>query len=320
MASSPHSQIRQFVQIAMFLPVVWLAMRHGWGGAAVGGAAASCAVVLLMPAMHDYDTFRAEFIVSFAISTMLIMGGRIAALDRSASRERLEVREALTLAQRNAYVGEMQLRMTSHALDQIRDAVQNGFALMMGRLRHLQPAIDDGGYRRQALLAQDQLSRLADGLYPAALRERGLPYALRDGVNARMLREAGITYFCEMRGPLSRLSMMLRMTVYRIVWEAITDACLKKDVVGIRIRIRCRDVGLLRGVMVAVYFQTNFEEAGRIRWSDVLSNLVRASSGLGLRAIRDRAAIYDGRVRERAFPKKRYVSVYMSESVESGDD
>ena len=43
--ASVDTQVRQIVQIAMFLPVVWLALRHGWYGAAIGGTAASVAIL-----------------------------------------------------------------------------------------------------------------------------------------------------------------------------------------------------------------------------------------------------------------------------------
>jgi two-component system, NarL family, sensor histidine kinase FusK len=316
--ASSQTQVRQIVQIAMFLPVLWLALRHGWQGAAIGGTVASCMVVILTPAHHDDDTLRAEAIVAFAISTMLLMGARIAALDRSASQERTEFQLALALAQRNVYVGEMQLRMTSQALDQIRETVQSGFTLLMGRLRHLQPAVDDRGYQRQALVAQDQLFRLADGLYPVALRERGLPNALRDGSLARMLGESGLTYSCDLRGPVSKLSHTLRMTIYRVIWEAVTDGCLKKDVSHVRVRVRGVEKHSRYGVVVAIYFQVNQAGAELVRWDDMLPGLIRASTGLGLQAIQDRAAVFEGYAKTRTFSAGRFIGIYMLDLMEAG--
>jgi two-component system, NarL family, sensor histidine kinase FusK len=318
--ASPYSEVRQVVQIAMFVPVVWLALRHGWQGAAVSGAAASCAVMILMPANHDYDTFRAEAIVAFAISSMLLLGARIAVLDRSASQERTDFRMALALAQRNVYVGEMQLRMTSQALDQIRETVQASFTLMMGRLRLLQPAVDDRGYQRHALLAQDQLSRLAEGLYPIALRERSLPNALRDGALAQMLGEAGVTYACELRGPVSKLSNMLRMTIYRVIWEAVADACLKRDISGVRVRVRGIEGRVRRGVVVTIYGHADAVNATHAHREEMLSNVVRASSGLGLQAIKDRAAIFEGRVATRVLSAGFCMRIAMLDPLEPGGE
>jgi glucose-6-phosphate-specific signal transduction histidine kinase len=160
----PHA--RNIVQIVMFLPVVMLALRHGWQGAAVGGTVSSLAVAWLMQARFDQSTIQAEVVTAFAISTMLLVGSRIAMLDRRAEQERKEVRTALAFAQRNVHLGEMQLRMTAQAIEQAREAVRAGYAMMLGRLRHLQPAIDDGGYQRVALAAQDQLHGISDSLQP----------------------------------------------------------------------------------------------------------------------------------------------------------
>ncbi|GLQ96522.1 hypothetical protein GCM10007863_09400 [Dyella mobilis] len=276
--------------------------------------------MMLTPVHHDYDTFRAEAIVAFAISTMLLMGGRIAALDRSASKERTDFQMALALAQRNVYVGEMQLRMTSQALEQVREAVQAGFSLMMGRLRLLQPAVDERGYQRQISFAQDQLFRLADGLYPLALRERGLPNALREGTLARTLGEGGVKYECELQGPVSELSNALRMTIYRVIWEAVTHGCSKKDISAVRIRIRGLERGSRRGVFVSVYFFVDVAGSKFILWDEMLSNLIRASSGFSLQVIQDRAAVFEGYVKNRAFSSARVMGVYMLDPRESGGE
>lgn len=317
-SAPPYAPARQMAQVAMFLPVVWLAFRHGWPGAAVGGTAAGCAVMLLMPKPWDPATLQAEAILSFAISTMLMMGARIESLDRHAEQERIDVRMALTLAQRNVYLGEMQLRMTSLALEQIKESVQAGFTMMMGRLRHLQPAIDDGGYRRQALVAQDQLHRLADSLYPIALRERGLSSALQEGGLPQMLDEAGLTYSCDLRGPISKLSNALRMTVYRVIWEAIADACAKKNVSDIRVQMRVAERRGRTGVLIVVRFRGCFPPLAFVDWAELVPRLVRGSSGLGLRAVRDRAAVFEGRTRSRSITAGHQVSILLVDPIVPG--
>lgn len=313
-----HSPARQMAQVAMFLPVVWLAFRHGWQGAAVGGAAASSAVMLLMPELRDPMTIQAEAVVAFAISTMLIMGARIASLDRYAEQERVEVRAALALAQRNVYAGEMQLRMASQALEQIKEGVQAGFAMMIGRLRHLQPAIDDRGYQRHALVAQDQLHHLADGLYPVALREKGLPGALRDGGLPQLLNEAGMTYSCDLRGPVSKLSHTLRLTIYRVIWETIADACMKRDIASIRVRVRVAEKQGRIGALIVIRLWTLPAGLEFIHWHELLPRIVRATSGMGLRAVRDRAALFEGRTRSRSINSGHQVSILLFDPIVPG--
>ncbi|MFC3651086.1 MASE1 domain-containing protein [Dyella humi] len=314
----PHAPARQMAQVAMFLPVVWLAFRHGWQGAATGGAAASCAVMWLMPQLWDPMTIQAEAIVAFAISTMLIMGARIGSLDKHVEQERIDVRTALALAQRNVYLGEMQLRMTSQALEQIKESVQAGFAMMMGRLRHLQPAVDDRGYQRYALVAQDQLHCLADSLYPVALRERGLPSALREGGLPQVLRDSGLTYSCDLRGPVSKLSHALRMTIYRIIWEAAADACMKRNVSDIRIHVRVAERRGRIGVLIVARFRMYPAQLAFVDWDELVPRIVRGTSGLGLRAVRDRAAIFEGRTRIQSIASGHQLSILLVDPIVPG--
>ncbi|MBE1162534.1 MASE1 domain-containing protein [Dyella acidiphila] len=316
----PHAPMRQMVQVAMFLPVVWLALRHGSKGGAVGGTLASGAVMLLMPELRDPSTLQAEVVLAFAISTMLLMGARITALDGRAKREEYDIGMAYALAQRNVYIGEMQLRMTSHAVEQIQESVQMGFATIMGRLRQLQPAVDDRGYQRQARVAQDQLHRLADSLYPRALRDRGLLNALKDGTMAGLLEEGGLTYSCDLRGPLSQLSYTLRLTIYRIVWEAVAEACARKDISDIQLRIRGIHAGGRQGAIVSVHFHADPVRLKQARWDDLLPRIARSTSGLGLQAIRDRAGLFGGRTRTRAWSDGWRISALLFDPVLPSND
>lgn len=318
LSAPADSETRQLVQVAMFLPVVWLALRHGWQGAAIGGAIASCTIKLLMPALYDHHTIQAEILVAFAISTMLLMGSRIAVLDRRAEQERADVRMAFALAQRNVHIGEMQLRMASQTLEQMRESIQAGFTMMLGRLRHLQPAIDDRGYQRHALVAQEQLRRLADSLYPVSMRERGLPTALREGPMARLLRDAGMLYSSDVRGPLSRLSHTLHMTAYRIICEAIGDGCSKRDISDVHVQIRCMEKHGQRAVMIRINFKADPIRVAHVCWDD-LHAYGRATSGLGLRAIRDRAALFEGKAKVRTYFNGRRISVLLMDRVAGGD-
>jgi len=315
-ADDPHAQ--QLAQMAMFLPVIGFALRHGWKGAATGGTLASFGIMMLMPARNDHVTLQAETLIAMAISTMLLVGARIAVLDRRVQQKRADLRNALALAQRNVHMGETQLRNTAQALEQIRNSVHSALMLMMGRLRHLQPAIDEGSYQRQALFAQDQLYRLADGLYPVQIRLRGLPSTLREGQLARLLDEAGMVYWCELRGPLSAFSHAIHLAVYRIIGEAVTDACLGKDVSDVRVHIRCGQRHR-RWAVIQIEVRSNPIRLPNIRWDLLLPRLQRVTSGVGRKAIVDRAATFEGTVRERSLANGKRVSVLLLDPIDPGD-
>ena len=300
--AAPDAQTRQVAQIAMFLPVVWLALRHGWHGAAVGGTAASLAVIALMPHIYDHNTLQAEVVIAFVISTMLLMGGRIALLDRRAQTEHMSRGLALALAQRNVQTGETQLRMVSLALEQIRETVQSGCIMLMNRRRALHPALDDRSCQSLAGAAQEQIYRLADSLYPFRWQEKGLLAALREGPVPRALDEAGIRYWCDLPPPLSCLSATLQLAVYRVVCEAVADACRGKNVTEFDIRLRCGEHASRRWVVVRISLRADPVRLARVRWDELLPRITRVGSGRGFHAIEDRAATFEGRARERTLP------------------
>ncbi|HUW53374.1 MAG TPA: MASE1 domain-containing protein [Rhodanobacter sp.] len=309
--AAPDAQTRQIAQIAMFLPVVWLALRHGWHGAALGGTAASLAIIALMPHRDDHDTLQAEVVIAFVISTMLLMGARIAQLARRAQSEHLGRGLALALAQRNVQAGETQLCMTSQALEQIRETVQSGCMMLMNRRRALHPASDDRSCQSLAGVAQEQLYRLADSLYPLRWQEKGLLAALREGPVPRALDEAGIRYWCDLPPPLSCLSATLQLAVYRVVCEAVADACRGKNVTEIDIRLRCGEHVSRWWVVVRISLLADPVRLARVRWDELLPRITRLGSGRGFHAIEDRAATFEGRARERTLPDGRRISVLL---------
>jgi glucose-6-phosphate-specific signal transduction histidine kinase len=319
LSASSTAHTRQLAQLAMFLPVVWLTLRYGWQGAAVGGTLASLAVIVLMPRIFDADTLNAQVFIAFTISTMLIMGARIGALNHQAQQERTDVRMALALAQRNMQHSEVQLRITSQSLEQVRETVHAVYNVMLGRLKHMAPVFDDRTYRRQALVAQDQLYRLADSLCPVT-SERGLPGVLREGPIARVLEETGVAYWCDLRGPVSMLSSTIHLAIYRLVCEAVADGCARRDISDIRVQVRCGRRGARRWSVVRINLRSDPKRLEGVRWDELLPRVLRTATGLGWPAIEDRAATFEGRAREHLISGGRCISVILYDPEIPGGD
>jgi glucose-6-phosphate-specific signal transduction histidine kinase len=311
--------VRALVQAALFLPVVWIALRHGWSGAAVGGMLASFAIMVLMPARNDASTLQAEIIVAFAISTMLLVGERVAALRRMLEQEKMGLRLTLALAQRNVAAEETRLKVAAQGLTYVQETVRAGYQMMLGRLRAVQPVSGEYGYGRQVLIAQDQLYRLADCLHPITWRDRGLPAALREGSLARMLGEEGIAYRCDIYGPVDSLSSTLHLAIYRVVGEAIACWCKQRDLAELELRLRCGNHGGRRWVVLRLVGRGDAERIAKVRWEELLPRVMRVSSGLGLDAVRDRAATYEGHCRERCSRNSRWLTVSMLDPAGPGD-
>ena len=298
LASGVAGDATQAARMAMFLPVAWLSLRHGWRGAAVGGTAASVAVILTMPVRHDHETVQAQVFIAFTITTMLMLGARIALLHERERQERMDSRLALAMAQRNVYLGELQLRQTSYALEQMSGAIQSSYNQLLGRMRSLLPGSDERSYYRQAAVAQHQMYRLADSLYPLTWRDRGLPTALREGSIPRALDEGGIIYWCDIQGDVEQLSGSVHMALYRLASEAIGVACSRRNVSKIRVSLRAGRSRGRRWAVLCVDSDVDYDRLARVRWDDLLSAL--GGTGMGLGALKDRAGIFEGKVHARA--------------------
>lgn len=304
---------RQVVRITMFLPVAWLSFNHGWRGAAVGGAFANIAIIAAMPDTIDHGTMVAQVFVAFALSTILLLGARIATLHERERQGRINSQMALAMAQRNVSLGEMQLRQASYVLEQISGAIQSTHNQMLSRLRFLLPSTDERSYYRKAAATQQQMYRLADTLYPLAWRDRGLPAAMREGSVPRALDEAGISYSCDIGGNgLSQLSATIHMALYRLACEAIATTCSRRDVCKIAVRLRGGGFGNRRWAALVVDAYSDVERSVQVNWDELLP--VLGGSGMGLAALRDRAAVFEGKARMRSCAHGQRISLILFDS------
>lgn len=308
--SADQESLRQACRVGMFMPVVWLSLRHGWHGAAFGGAAASIAIVLTMPVRYDVGTLQAQIFMAFSITTLLLLGDRIALLNKRESTGRQDARMALALAQRNLVLGEMQLRQTSDALDHIRDGVQVTYAQLLERLRHMLPVQDERDYRLRAAVTQQQLFRLAESLNPVAWREGGLAAALRQGAIARALDDSGIRYWCSVRDESLRgMSDGAQVALYRSACDLIAYLCDSAQAGNITLRAKASQRANGRWVFLTVDGLTRGAATQRINHGDLLLRL--SSSGGGLEAVLGRIALYSGILRSKERSQGQRISILM---------
>lgn len=302
--------LRQSARMAMFLPVVWLAMKYGWHGAAIGGTLASIAVVATMPAIADTDTMQAQVFIAFAITTMLLLGERIASLDYAGRKEKAELNSAMALAQKNMFLGELHLRQTSEALEHVREAVQGTYGQLLMRLQHLLPDHDERDYRKKVAVTQQQLFRLADSLNPVVWRAEGLAAALRQGSIARALSESGIAYWCEIREKeLESVSDTLSIAAYRLVCDTIFHLCKDGPVSSVSIALRAGRRKLGRRWLMISVTASRQGAVKTVHCSDLALRL--SSSGLGIEAVKDRVSTFSGRMKHRSWDDRARISIIM---------
>jgi glucose-6-phosphate-specific signal transduction histidine kinase len=298
---------RQLARMLMFLPVVWLALRHGWHGAAIGGTVASIAVVLTMPELYDTSTLQAEVFVAFATTSMLLFGSRIALLHQQKGQGSELAGKSLDLARRIQAQCEAQLRQTSVGIELISETIHATEELMFERLRQVRVTVDPRELRRRTTVTREQLFQLADGLNPVTLREHGLVAALRRGGIARALNTHRIGYWCAARGGIDQLSSSVQLALHRLVSEGITYLCSAHSVDDLTVHLRSGKHAGRRWAVVRIDVLFSADPGSRVRGGPLLHRL--AATGLGLDAIRDRAALHEGTVKVRASAHGECISV-----------
>ncbi|TPG46193.1 hypothetical protein EAH75_16400 [Rhodanobacter glycinis] len=298
---------RQVARMLMFLPVIWLALRHGWHGAAVGGTVASIAVVLTMPELYDTSTLQAEVFVAFATTSMLLFGSRIALLHQQKGRGSESAGKSLDLARRIQAQCEAQLRQTSLGIELISETIHATEELMFERLRQVRPMVDPRELRRRTTVTREQLFQLADGLNPVTLREHGLVAALRRGGIARALDSHRIGYWCLARGGIDQLSHAMQLALHRLACEGIAHLCGAHSVSDLTVHLRSGQHAGRRWVVVRIDALFSEDPGLRVHGGPLLHRL--AATGLGLDAIKDRAELYDGTVKVRTTAHGKCISM-----------
>ena len=93
----------------------------------------------------------------------------------------------------------------------------------------------------------------------------------------------------------------MHLVAYRLICDAVSDACALRNVCEVLVKVRCSARDPQR-MTVLVQTIGDPERAAHIGWDRLLPWLRLLSSGLGRRAIEDRAATYRGVTRDRPLP------------------
>ncbi|MFC4762022.1 MASE1 domain-containing protein [Dyella koreensis] len=302
------SDTMQVCRIFMFLPVAWLAWRHGWQGAAIGGGIASCVVAFTSAVLRDPSVIQAQAIIAFAITTLLMFGSRITlpALQGEERRERVDREHGLLLAQQGLYQEELRMRNAAEALEHVSQSVRDMQNRLLERLRVVLPANEERAYSRQAALAQHEMHRLTNALYPRVWRERGEPSPLQEGPVALAAAAVGATYQCALMGQdLDHLASDVHMALYRLAAESLVYALSRQPTRHVDLVVRGGHSQGHRWVVMRMDCHRAAASDGGTRlaqeqWKKAMSLL--GTSGQGIDTIRERAQIYGGgaHVRESA--------------------
>ena len=168
---------------------------------------------------------------------------------------------------------------------------------MFERLRQFRPMVDSRELRRRTAVTREQLFQLADSLNPVTLREQGLAAALRHGGIARALNSHRIGYWCRARGGVNQLSNSMQLALHRLVCEGVAYLCVAYSVGDLTVHLRSGQHAGRRWAVVRIDALFSADPGLRVHGGPLLHRL--AATGLGMDAIRDRAALYEGTTKVR---------------------
>lgn len=314
LALAGNPEFRQVAQIAMFLPVIWFARRHGWEGTAIAGAAASIAIVAIMPKAYDAVTMQAEAFIAFAMTAMLLLGSNITALRERERQDRLGSHAVMQLAQQELYRGELRMHRAAIALEQIGDLMQQTYSQLLDRLRHVVSPGEEKFHLRQSQLTRQQVYRLADNLYPRAWEKHGLSAAMREGAIAQAMQSISVGYNCRLVGrDPCQLVPRVQMTLYRMSCEVVAYLLAQDAFSQITLTLRS---GETHGRRWAVLRVKGDRSGTQVLLREQEQELLRSrlgANGLALWNIRDQARLYSGDLHLRITPENFRVTMLLQD-------
>jgi Signal transduction histidine kinase, glucose-6-phosphate specific len=74
--ATESTSAQQLARLAMILPMLSMAWRHGWHGAAIAGSAASLALALTSDTMRDPAVLYCQTALALSFTAALLLGGR----------------------------------------------------------------------------------------------------------------------------------------------------------------------------------------------------------------------------------------------------
>jgi hypothetical protein len=306
----------QYMLMAMFLPVAWLTLRHGWRGAALGATCTlMCAVCVLPSEMYEANVLviQTEVFLALTITAMFAVGARITeqgVLGRHANDER-------KLARQSYRQGEQRLRHIAHALDMSAGRLQVTLSRLLRQMQRLHPYIENEAYYQQAMMAHQELHQLAESLHPIAWRERGLPAALQESIG-RALDDVGIAYRCQITGRgFTRMDPAVLAAAYRAACEAVVHMSGRLACSSIHLTLRGGETGRMRWLVLRVEgIMDNARVARAIHSAADRTGLAPklGASGLDRDQLRDQVRIFDGELHYRCSSERVVLSMLLHDA------
>jgi hypothetical protein len=297
--------------VTMFLPAVWLTLKHGWRASVLGGTLSLVCTCLLLKWTTDVYSQQAQIMMAIAITSLYFFGARISEQGRDYGRARQDARDDKDVARSALALGEERLQRTSYSLECVAALLRADYT---DALERYVPPEEWESFNEQAERLRKHLRHLAEGLYPSAWRERGLGAALHETIG-KALREAGVIYGCDTVGrELRFFSPALQSAIYRVACDAVAALSASPSCIGIRLAIRTGRRRGRRWVVLRIQsLEDNTSVARAIMRNDKREG-VAAALGASLRTVdeaRKLVRVFDGLLDLRTLPDGKRVSMLL---------
>lgn len=294
-------QVKQIATIAMFFPMAWLTLKHGWRAVAVSAPFVIACISLSIDINEDADpkAYAAQVFLTIAITSLFVLGARISAQLVQEEQERMTALNVQRFARQSLQLSEKRMRQTSQALEYLAGTLHITHGRLLDQVRLIMPNIESHAFYKQAAAMQNQVYRLAESMHPVAWRERGLPAALNETIT-RALDEAGIAYRCVISGRgFTRLAPTVLTAAYRTACEGVVYVTSKLACTRVNLTLRGGETQGRRWIVLRV--EGVLEETGiasAVYYSEQRKRLATklGTSTLDIPEMRDQVRVFEGKL------------------------
>lgn len=307
------------IEMAMIVPAGWLTAKHGWRAAALIGTLILICNGFLQPDLPTTsNVVEITAVLCLAVSALYALGAKVTAQNLRDERERVVIQEAQQMARQNLVLSERRMRRTAERLEFVAGTLHVTNRQVLEHMRRVLPNIESHSFYKRAVMAHEQVYKLAESLHPSAWRDRGLPAALNETI-ARALDEAGISYRCEIAGRgFTSLESSVHSALYRTACEAIVHVTSNLSCSRVKLTVRAGETNQRRWVVVRVEgFLDSNEIANAVYFSEHRRDLA-TKLGANLTSVEEMRAhsnAFDGKLHVRSTEERTTVTALLHSQI-----
>lgn len=291
-----------YAALLAVVPMLLMAFRHGWRGAAWAIGITSVALYLAseLLALPTPGEFLQLLLCIFG-AVALLLGAAIGALRRMnaaladrnlheravSARLAVQADELRDLGRRLARAREDEQARLAHELHDELGQMVTALGTRLGLLARKteDPELLAGLHAQRELVQriQESIREVLHALRPPVLDRFGLEAALREGPVERLLADAGIEWQPHFSGPIARIGPDVGSAIYRISQEAATNCVRHARANSLRLQL---DAAESWGGGLEVHLRIEDDGTGLPPGAETRGN--------GLRGIRDRVLALAG--------------------------